>query len=249
MVGLLLGAVPVVALAENGGSAAAEEAALQRKLVRVQVEFIETSHEELTRLLAAPRTTVDDSDLRKVVGELVAKGDATVVETLLCTAENGTKLTTESVKEYIYPTEWDPAEVPAEVRTSPSGEKVLADARDSSVGPTPTAWETRNVGSNMFVEANVLGRVVSVSLTPEIVYHLGNDTWMEWKDTHGTTAVAMPGFYTIKFNTRAHLLAGKPLLVAALSPHGKDGMLDAKRKVLVFVRCDVLDTAPTPGQP
>jgi len=245
MVGLLLGAVPGLVLAEEGG----KSGVAVRAQVRVQVEFIETSHEELTRLLAAPRTTVDDSDLRKDVGELVGKGKATVVETMLCTAENGTKLTTESVKEYIYPTEWDPAEIPAEVRTSPSGEKVLDDARDLSVGPMPSAWETRNVGSMMMVEPSASGRVVTVSLSPEIVYHLGNETWGEWKDTHGTTAVAMPVFYTLKFGTRAQLLAGKPLLVAALSPHGKDGMLDGKRKVLVFVRCDVLDAAPTAGKP
>jgi hypothetical protein len=36
------------------------------------------------------------------------------------------------------------------------------------------------------------------------------------------------------------LVAGQPLLVAALSPKGENGFPDFKRKLLIFVRSDVL---------
>jgi hypothetical protein len=50
----------------------------------------------------------------------------------------------------------------------------------------------------------------------------------------------MPTMYTMRLTTAVTLVDGQPTLVAALSPKGENGFPDFKRKVMVFVRCDVL---------
>ena len=84
------------------------------KQIRVQVEFIEVSHEQLTELLFAPKVPANDTELRKQLAQLVKDGKAGIVETMLCIARSGQKATTESIEEFIYPTEYEPAELPAE---------------------------------------------------------------------------------------------------------------------------------------
>ena len=82
------------------------------KQIRAQVEFIEVSHEQFTDLMFGPKPPANDGELRQQVAQLVKDGKATIVETLLCTARSGQKATSESVEEFIYPTEYEPAELP-----------------------------------------------------------------------------------------------------------------------------------------
>ena len=117
------------------------------RLVRVQAEFIEVSHETLTRLLMKPREGADDDGLRQELAKLAEEGKATVVETMLCTGRSGEKSLSESLKEYIYPTEYEPAEIPNEIYTTEKGKKVKGDGKEYATGPTPTSFETRNLGS------------------------------------------------------------------------------------------------------
>jgi hypothetical protein len=212
------------------------------RLVRVQAEFIEVSHETLTQLLFKPRESADDSGLRQELDKLAEEGKATVVETMLCTGRSGEKSLAESLKEYIYPTEYEPAEMPNEVHTTQKGEKVKTDGKEYATGPTPTSFETRNLGSTFEIEPTIgaNGKVIDLRFAPEIVYHVGNETWSEWKDKHGDSSIRMPTMYTMRLTTAVTLADGKPLLVAALSPKGENGFPDFKRKVMVFVRCDVL---------
>lgn len=212
------------------------------QLVRVQAEFIEVPHETLTRLLLQPREGADDSGLRQELAKLAEEGKATVVETMLCTARSGEKSLAESLKEYIYPTEWEPAELPNEIHTTASGDKLTGVSRDNATGPTPTSFETRNLGSTFEIEPTIgaNGKIIDLRFQPEIVYHVGNETWAEWKDKRGDASVRMPTMYSLRLTTAATLMAGKPLFVAALSPKGENGFPDFKRKVMVFIRCDIL---------
>ncbi|MCW1885663.1 hypothetical protein OKA04_13065 [Luteolibacter flavescens] len=210
--------------------------------VRVQAEFIEVSHETLTKLLLKPREGADDSALRQDLAKLTEEGKATVVETMLCIARSGEKALTESIKEFIYPTEYEPAEIPNEIHTTESGEKVKTDGKDHATGPTPTSFEARNLGSTLEIEPTLSGngKIIDLRIAPEIVYHVGNETWAEWKGKYGDASVRMPTMYTLRFTTAATLMDGQPLFVAALSPKGEDGFPDFKRKLMVFIRCDVL---------
>jgi hypothetical protein len=210
-------------------------------MIRVQVEWIEVAHAQLTELLTEPRSTSDDTDLRKKVAGLIGEGKATVRETMLCTAPNGQKATTESIQEFIYPTEYGPAQLPTK-DSLPNAE---------AIGPSPTSFETRNLGCTLEMEPMLEndGKRISLRFVPEITYHTSNRIWAEWKGVRGEAHVQMPDFYTLRINSQVKLLPGKPLLTAALSPKSETGFPDFNRKLLIFVRADVLKPGGSPPAP
>jgi hypothetical protein len=216
------------------------------KQIRVQVEFIDVSHTQLTELLFGEKAPANDVDLRKEVAQLVKDGKATILETMLCTARSGQKATSESIEEYIYPTEYEPAEAPSSggAPMLHNGPAAVTPARDFATGPTPTAFETKNLGSTLEIEPT-LGedaRIIDLRFLPEIVYHVGNEVWAEWKGEHGNSPIQMPKFYKVAVNTSVTLADGRPMLVAAVSPKDDKGIPDFTRKLMVFVKADVLTT-------
>ena len=211
--------------------------------MRVQVEFIELAHEQFTALMSAEHPAANDGTLRKQLGELVAQGKATIVETMLCSAKHGQKSKSESIEEFTYPTEYEPPQIPA--HPSNGTGIMISEPHDPAVGPTASAWETRNLGSTLEIEPRLSddNRTINLRLTPEIVYHVGSQLWSEWKDEHGSANVQMPMFYTMRINSTVTTVAGEYFLAAALSPKAQDGSSDFSRKVMVFVKCDVLSVA------
>ncbi len=210
------------------------------KLIQVQVEFIEVSHEQFTGLMASPRGSTNDGELRKQVAQLVKEGKGTIVETMMCTARSGQRATSESIKEHIYATEYEPPTL--EMSVGADGVPPKADHREPATAPTPTAFETRNVGSTLEIEPT-LGeddRTIDLRFMPEIVHHVGDEILSEWKDEHGTVPIKMPKFYSIRLNTSVVLINGQCLMAGALSQKDKDGLPDLSRKLMVFVRADVL---------
>lgn len=212
------------------------------RLVRVMAEFVDLPHEELTKLLLAPRKGGNDTELRKEVQKLVEAGKATVVETMLGTCRSGQKATTESIEEIIYPTEYEPSVTGEGTFTTAKGEtKSLAPIK--ATGPTPTAFETRNTGSTLEIEPTLSedGKMIDLRMVPELVYHIGDKVISEWKGEQGDASIKMPLFYSMRVNTSVVMMNGQTLLVAALSPKNAEGQVDPKRKVMVFIRCDVLE--------
>ena len=214
------------------------------KQIRVQVEFIDVSHEQLTELLFGPKVSANDGELRKQVAQLVKDGKANIVETLVCIAKPGQKATSQSIEEMIYPTEYEPPSLPEQINFKTKEEAAAAKLtpRDLATGPTPSAWETRNVGSTLEIEPSIGedNKTIDLRFVPEIVYHVGNTVWAEWKDQFGNKPVQMPTFYTVRVNTSVTLGVGQYLMVAALSPKNKDGATDFSRKLMIFVKADIL---------
>ena len=223
-----------------------DESGARMKQIRVQVEFIDVSHEQFTELMFGPKPPANDGDLRQQVARLIKDGKACVVETLLCTARSGHKATSESNEEFIYPTEYEPAEIVTEIprkdndATEPVRHKIPAPA----TGPTPTAFETRNVGSTLEIEPTLGAdhKTIDLRFVPEIVYHVGNQVWAEWKGEHGNSPIQMPTFYTLRTNTAVTLSDVHFMLAAALSPKNKEGVPDFTSKLMVFVKADVITT-------
>ena len=83
-------------------------------------------------------------------------------------------------------------------------------------------------------------KTIDLRLVPEMVCHVGNTVWAEWKDSHQNMPVQMPTFYTLRVNTSVSLGAGQYLMVAALTPKNKDGATDSTRKLMVFVKADII---------
>jgi hypothetical protein len=146
--------------------------------IRVQVEYIDVSHEQLTELLFGEKPPANDVELRKQLGQLVKDGKASIMETMLCIARSGHKAKTESIEELIYPTEYEPAQLPNMIPSDEKDEtkKKPVTRSDSAIGPTPTAFESRNVGSTLEIEPVVSHdkKIIDLTLLSEIVFHVGN---------------------------------------------------------------------------
>ena len=220
------------------------------KQLRIQVEWIELSHESYTALL---RESIrgnedayqpgDDNRIREAASERVKEGDARMIDTAMVIARSGQRAKVESIHEYIYPTEFDPA---SEVRTvERDGKSEVITTRSENGLPLAAAFETRNVGTTLEVDP-VIGadnRTVDLNLAPELVYLVDHSEWGGYKDGESEVTVKMPSFYTMKVTTQITVLAGDYLLISAGSPFDSDsGMPDRDRKVMCFVKVDMLAT-------
>lgn len=210
-------------------------------MVRTRLETIEVSRDRLDQLLFGKDAPADDAALRAAVGKLMAEKQASLVAVQTLTAKDNCQATAESIREFIYPTEWEPAEMPEKVEPNPGG-KPTPPAEDFSTGPFPSAWDTRNLGNSLEVEAQIIGMGSGISLrmVNESIFHVGDETWVECKDPHGASDVRMPRFAVQRTYTYVRLRPGVPCLLSTLSPKRPDGMPDLSRKMLVFARCDIV---------
>ena len=231
--GMVLGA-PAHAQAKEAGPA---EGAT---MIRVQVEFIEMSHELMTELMSSEKV-LSGNALRKRLRELEKEKKSKVVETQVAVARPGKVVTSEAVEEFTYPTEYEPAELPNEVTVVKGGDEVEADVRDVATGPTPAAFETRHLGSSLEVEPD-LGEdgFMSVRIATEMVHHVRNEVWAEWKGKTGDAPIVMPIFYSMHISGGYTVRDGNYCLAAAVSPKSPDGHPDYDRKVMIFLRADII---------
>lgn len=216
------------------------------KFVRVQVEHIEMPHKDLTRLMMEDKSVAADATaLRMKVQELVEKDAAQVMDTQIVVCRSGQKATTESIHEFIYPTEYEPFK-----NLPPTDGKDQSDVPPPSFPhnpATPTAFETKNIGSTLEVEATIgeNDKLIDLRFSPEMTWHTGNTVWLEHKDKLGNqTKVAMPGFYKLAINTSITCITGQYTIVGVHSPKNEKGEVDRDRKIMVFVKCDVLAVIP-----
>ena len=211
--------------------------------IRVQVEYIEVSQDQFTELMFGDKPAKNDLELRKQLGKMIKDGKAKVVENLLCTTTTGQKATTESIEEYIYPTEYDPADFFPIPKPDADDTKTTAPIDVEAAGPNPTAFETRNLGPTLEILPSLSEKdgEIRLRIVSEIVVHVGDVIWGEWKDKRGENPIKMPTFYTLRFNCAVRLMNGKPMLANALTPMNDKGKSDFSRKVLTFVRATVIE--------
>ena len=208
------------------------------RMIRVQAEFIEMPHTTYTRLMAKPRTSANDADLRAECAKLIEKEEAHIIDTMCVTGLPGQSATTESISEYIYPTEYEPGELPLEI----NGEEPPL---NSSYGSPPLAssFDTKNIGSTFEVEASCdqASRIVEVRFTPTLVYQGDLQNWGAEKVSGPAGPILMPEFYVLKAVTGAVVVSGQPTMISTHTPKNTDGKYDPSRKIMLFLRADILD--------
>ena len=207
------------------------------KLIRVSLQFIEVPHATLTEMLAGRENS--GQALHDKAFALSKAGQAKLLETCMVVCRSGEKAASESVREEIYPTEYAPPELPGSFSSTP--------ARSNSGPPmnpafrTPTAFETRNTGVTFEVApTSDSDGTIDLRLSPEIVTRLRLETWMEHVDQWGDGSMRMPIFETWRCNTSINVAPGKFEFVSALTPKANPPVPAVSRKILVFVRADIL---------
>lgn len=210
------------------------------KVVRVQVEYVEMSHEDLTKLLFLDKPeSLDATNLRKTVQAMVEKKQAKIIDTQMVTMPSGEKSTSDSRHEFIYPTEYEGPASADDIK------KAIEQAPAFPSNPaTPTAFETRNVGSSLEAEVAVdaENRLVDFRVRTEFIWYTGDVVWQEWKVKKGKRlTVKMPNFYTVEVDGSGFSVSGKYYLFSVVSPKDVKGAVDVDRKVMIFVKCDVME--------
>jgi len=208
------------------------------RMIRIQAEFIEMPQPTYTSLMAKPRTSANDTNLRAECAKLIEKGEAGILETMCLTALPGQSATVESIAELTYPTEYNPGRVPERV----NGATPPPDTPWGSP-PTPSSFDTKNTGSTLEVEAHIdsNGKVVELRLSPTIVYHVDTINWGSEKRAGAAGPIEMPVFHVLKMRTGVILVDGQPCMIAAQSPKDDKGFTDGSRKIMVFVRAEILN--------
>jgi len=210
---------------------------------QVQVEFVEMSHEALTKLFfMAKPGSANAGKLRQQVQDMVVKNEAKVLETQIICAKSGLKATAESIHEFIYPTEYEPPQIPVTL-TSDNKEGSPLGTSGPKHPFLPTAFETRNLGSTIEIEPTIGegDNNIDLRFIPELVYHTGNTIWLEHKDEKGNVSkIQMPNLCTLRLNTQLTCKDGQYTLAGTVSPKDAKGEIDMTRKVMIFVKCDIL---------
>ena len=224
--------VLAAALAVAAFATAADE---RPQNVRVSVQFIEVAHPALTAMLAGADTR--GPQLHDQALALVKTAAASVLETCVVTTLPNQKASLASIRELIYPTEYEP---PGSVNLPP---------RPPSIRPALDAFETRHVGSMLEIEPSLQAgsRLIDLRLVPEIVQLVRMDTWMEHVDRWGDASVRRPVFEKSCLNTRVTLLAGQFEMVGVITPKPNTPGPATTRKLLVFVRADILPAVAAPA--
>ena len=193
-------------------------------------EWIELDHREANKLVRRHADDPSAATLRKRLGKMIRQKKARLAHSAYLHTRQLQRAKTESIDEHIYPTEFDPPEIP---RESDDGEPVITPA-------TPTAFDVRNVGTIVEIEPHVRsdGETISLNLAPEIVQHLCD----RGVGGNGEAApeplepVKHPAFYVMKLQAELTVRAGDFTLAGMFTPPGQHG-----RRTLLIVHAKVSD--------
>lgn len=198
------------------------------------------------------REQLVDSELYTRLVAAVEKQTARQETFTVLRAKSGQKATTESISEQIYPTEFEPAEIPNSVGVSitpPSGTEASAPVLDTEklknaanpavlnglkTSAAPKAFDTRNTGVTLEIEPTLGNdqRTLDLRLVPEHVALVDRSAWGQ-----GVSTAEMPLFETQRVNTSATVQINQPFLLSTISrpPVSKIDPDSANRVWFAFV--------------
>ncbi|MEM9018087.1 MAG: hypothetical protein AAGC68_13815 [Verrucomicrobiota bacterium] len=208
----------------------------------ILIEYISVEHATANDLLQKFGDQPSDvTNLRGRLEEMLDEGDAELVETTWLRTRSGNRAETESIREYIYPSGFEPAQIPSFL-----GNSEVAPLSDSKydklhfTSATPSRFECRNAGTSFEVDAIISANqeVISLNLTPEIVTRLEDRHYLRkgFEETaRGTEHIFSPTFHTIKDMTQVDVAPGKFNLLGVHTPHD-----DSARRILTILRADLI---------
>ena len=179
-----------------------------------------------------------DSQVQMIMRGLAQKKGTDLMTAPSVTAKSGQKATIEIIREFIYPTEYEPPELPNSVGGGTSfattGTGLLSGSSGGSfpVTPaTPTAFQTRNTGVTLEIEPTIAENdlVIDLRFVPEIVefegfINYGSPIQSSASDILGNPVtititenrIEMPVFSSRRVNTQLTIYDGYTVAVGGL---------------------------------
>ncbi len=146
-----------------------------------------------------------DGQVQMIMRGLAQKKGSDVMTAPSIVSRSGEKATIEIIREFIYPTEYEPPELPNAVQVG-GGNNDDGGGQGANVFPvtpaTPTAFETRNTGVTLEVEPTLGddGYTIDLRFAPEIVEFEGFINYGSPIQTPATDALGNPIIVTITEN-------------------------------------------------
>ena len=189
--------------------------------------------------IAALTGLFTDGQVQLIMRGLAQKKGVDLMTAPSITAKSGQKATIEIVREFIYPTEYEPPELPTSTGSSFGGGGILGGLGGGSGGggsfpvtpATPTAFETRNTGVTLEIEPTIGENdfVIDLRFVPEIVEFEGFINYGSPIQTSGADAlgnpttnvltenrIEMPVFSSRRVNTALTIYDGYTVAVGGL---------------------------------
>lgn len=148
------------------------------------------------------------------IQQMIEHDEATLVAALSVRSESGTKVVAESIQELRYATEFTPPQLPTSVPKDVKPGDALKNW--PHVGIVPTAFETRNIGATMEMEATASrdGQWVALTVIPQHVRFLRfNKTDAGVLASGEHLSVEQPYFSTMKGTLSMQLHSGQRVLL------------------------------------
>lgn len=229
---------------------------VESKLKQVGTHGITICYEDFSLPLATAarlqREQLPDSELYSLITSAVEKETAKQESFVILRGRSGEKVSSKGVCEELYPTEYEPAELPNSVGISisppevdneplpiPDSEKLknapVIDSRYNLRTPaTPTAFLTRNTGLSIEAETTLGqdGKIVDLRIIPEHVNMVDRSSWGQEIST-----LDMPTFEAQVIQTSATVSINSPYLLGTMNrtPNSKVDPDSANRVWFAFV--------------
>ncbi|MGC4015245.1 MAG: type II and III secretion system protein [Luteolibacter sp.] len=150
----------------------------------------------------------DNNQVQMIMRGLSQKKGTDLMTAPSVMARPGQKATIEIIREFIYPTEYEPPELPNSVGTSTVSNPLGGGLGSSNTGifpvtpATPTAFETRNTGVTLEIEPNIGDNEFTIDLrfVPEIVEFEGFINYGSPIQSPSSDALGNPRTVTITEN-------------------------------------------------
>jgi general secretion pathway protein D len=164
-----------------------------------------------------------DAEFKMMMRGLSQKKGADMMTAPSVTARSGQKATIEVIREFIYPTEYEPPEIPQSVGSGESG-GIGGTVSFIPVTPaTPTAFETRNTGVTLEIEPTIGENdfMIDLRFVPEIVefegfINYGSPIFGADDSVLTENRIEMPVFSTRRVNTSLTIYDGYTVAVGGL---------------------------------
>jgi hypothetical protein len=207
------------------------------KNLRICVQFIEMPHTALTELMSGKAQP--GHVLHEKAMAMTKEGKAKVVESAMVIAPSGQRAKIDTIRELIYPTEYSP--MPSLPPTPPPNPtKPLPSPRFFYTDPMN--FETRDIGVSLDFEPTFFPDTsqIQIRFAVEILDLSHFHMFLKLDDEWGKNSIQMPVFDTWRTNTDLSLQPGKFDLATTITPKPTEPVPATLRKILVFVRCDVI---------
>ena len=196
-------------------------------------EWVEVDHRTANKLVRKHGDQLSARPLRAELGELIGTGKAKLLQTAYLNARHLQRAKTRSIDEHIYPTEYDPPEIPMEIKRNQRIEELI------TTPAFPTAFDVRDVGTKVEIEPEISGdgKTVTLNLAPEVVELLRD------RDVRGNAkkvpdplaVIRLPAFYLTRLKSELTLNANDFTLAAMFTPPGETG-----KRILLIVRNQII---------